>query len=47
MVIAIWDEVNVEYYGKLVAVKDILVGKVKSPAGVQKLLQVLSRYSAE
>ena len=46
-VIATRDEANAEYYGKPVAAKDILAGKVKSPAGVQKLLQVLSRYSAE
>ena len=45
-VIATRDEANAEYYGKPVAAKDILAGKVKPPAGEQKLLQVLSKYSA-
>jgi SH3 domain-containing YSC84-like protein 1 len=45
-VIATRDEANAEYYGKPVAAKDILAGKVKAPAGEQKLLQVLSKYSA-
>jgi lipid-binding SYLF domain-containing protein len=43
-VIATPDEANAEYYGKPVAAKDILAGKVKPPAGEQKLLQVLSKY---
>ena len=46
-VIATRDEANAEYYGKPVAAKDILAGKVKPPAGEQKLLQVLSKYSAQ
>ena len=46
-VIATRDEANAEYYGKPVAAKDILAGKVKPPAGEKKLLQVLSKYSAE
>ena len=45
-VIATRDEANAEYYGKPVAAKDILAGRVKAPAGEQKLLQVLSKYSA-
>lgn len=45
-VIATRDEANAEYYGKPVAAKDILAGKLKPPAGEQKLLQVLSKYSA-
>ncbi len=43
-VIATRDEANAEYYGKPVAAKDILAGKVKPPAGEQKLLQVLAKY---
>jgi lipid-binding SYLF domain-containing protein len=43
-VIATRDEANAEYYGKPVAAKDILAGKVKPPAAEQKLLQVLSKY---
>ena len=46
-VIATRAEANAEYYGKPVAAKDILAGKVKPPAGEQKLLQVLSKYSAQ
>ena len=45
-VIATRDEANAEYYGKPVAAKDILAGRVKAPAGEQKLLQVLSKCSA-
>jgi hypothetical protein len=45
-VIATRDEANAEYYGKSVAARDILAGKVKPPAGERKLLQVLSKYSA-
>ena len=45
-VIATRDEANAEYYGKQIAAKDILAGKVKPPAGERKLLQVLSKYSA-
>jgi lipid-binding SYLF domain-containing protein len=45
-VIATRDEANADYYGKPVATQDILAGKVKPPAGEQKLLQVLAKYSA-
>jgi SH3 domain-containing YSC84-like protein 1 len=43
-VIATRDDANAEYYGKRVAAKDILAGKVRPPAGERKLLQVLSKY---
>jgi SH3 domain-containing YSC84-like protein 1 len=46
-VIATRDEANAEYYGKPVAATDILAGKVKAPAGAQKLPQVLAKYSAK
>jgi SH3 domain-containing YSC84-like protein 1 len=45
-VIATRDDANAEYYGKPVTAKDILAGKVKSPAGERKLLKVLSKYPA-
>jgi SH3 domain-containing YSC84-like protein 1 len=45
-VIATRDEANAEYYGKAVAAKDILAGKVRPPAGARTLLTVLSNYSA-
>lgn len=37
-------EANREYYGKPVKAKEILAGKVKPPAGAQKLLKELSKY---
>jgi len=43
-VIATRDEANAEYYGKPVAAKDILSGKVQPPDGAKKLQQVLSKY---
>src|SRR5881409_1065528 len=43
-VIATRDEANAEYYGKPVAAKDILSGKIQAPAGAKKLQQVLSKY---
>jgi lipid-binding SYLF domain-containing protein len=43
-VIATRDDANAEYYGKPVAAKDILAGKVQPPAGERKLLKVLSKY---
>jgi lipid-binding SYLF domain-containing protein len=43
-VIATRDEANAEYYGKPVAAKDILLGKVQPPDGAKKLQQVLSKY---
>jgi len=43
-VIATRDEANAEYYGKPVAARDILTGKVQAPAGAKKLQQVLSKY---
>jgi SH3 domain-containing YSC84-like protein 1 len=43
-VIATRDEANAEYYGKPVAAKDILAGKVTPTSGARKLLQVLSKY---
>ena len=43
-VIATRDEVNADYYGKPVAARDILSGKVQPPEGAQKLQQVLSKY---
>jgi lipid-binding SYLF domain-containing protein len=46
-VIATRDETNAEYYGKPVAAQDILAGKVKAPAGAQKLPKVLGKYSAK
>ncbi|HMF48089.1 MAG TPA: YSC84-related protein, partial [Candidatus Saccharimonadales bacterium] len=46
-VIATRDEANAEYYGKPVAATDFLAGKVKAPAGAQKLPQVLAKYSAK
>jgi lipid-binding SYLF domain-containing protein len=45
-VIATRDDANAEYYGKAVAAKDILAGKVRPPAGARTLLTVLSNYSA-
>ncbi len=46
-VIATRNEANTEYYGVPVSPKDILEGKVKPPAGAQKLLAVLSKYPAQ
>ena len=43
-VIGTRSEANEGYYGKPVKAKDILAGKVKSPAGALKLLQELSKY---
>src|SRR5437016_13853125 len=43
-VIATRDDANTEFYGKKVAAKDILAGKVKVPAGAKQLQQVLSKY---
>ena len=43
-VIATRHEANSEYYGKPVAARDILAGKVQPPAGERKLLAVLSKY---
>jgi len=43
-VIGTRDEANAEYYGKPVAAKDILAGKVAPPAGAQKLRQILAKY---
>ena len=43
-VIAARDEANAEYYGKPVAPRDILSGKVQPPDGAKKLQQVLSKY---
>ncbi len=37
-------EANREYYDKPVKAKEILAGKVKPPAGAQKLLKELSKY---
>jgi len=45
-VIATRDKANAEYYGRPVAAKDILAGKVKPPAGARTLLANLSKYSA-
>src|SRR5437773_9364934 len=43
-VIGTRDEANAEYYGKPVAAKDILSGKVQAPGGAKQLQQVLSKY---
>src|SRR5207245_11719075 len=46
-VIATRDEANAEYYGKPVAAKDILSGKIQPSDGAKKLQQVLSKYPAQ
>jgi lipid-binding SYLF domain-containing protein len=38
---------NAEYYGRPVEASEILEGKVKPPAGAQKLLNVLSNTDAK
>jgi len=43
-VIATRDDANAEYYGKRVAAKDILAGKVRPPASERKLAQVLAKF---
>jgi SH3 domain-containing YSC84-like protein 1 len=43
-VLAARDGVNAQYYGKAVAPRDILSGKVKPPAGAKKLQKVLGKY---
>jgi lipid-binding SYLF domain-containing protein len=43
-VIATRDEANAEFYGKKISAKEILAGKVKPPAGAQKLIKALSKY---
>lgn len=43
-VIATRNDDNTAYYGKPVAAKDILSGKVKAPAGARKLQQTLSKW---
>ena len=43
-VIGTRDEANAEYYGRPVAARDILSGKIQPPDAVQKLHQVLSKY---
>jgi lipid-binding SYLF domain-containing protein len=43
-VIATRYDANEDYYGKPVYPSDILEGKVKPPAGTQKLLNVLAKY---
>ena len=35
---------NAAYYGKPVAAKDILAGKIAAPAGARKLQKVLSKW---
>ena len=42
-VIGARDEVNAEYYGKPVAPRDVISGKVQAPAGAKKLQQFLSK----
>ena len=43
-VIGTRDEANADYYGKPVAARDILTGKVQPPEVVNKLHQALSKY---
>jgi len=43
-VIAARDRVNAAYYGESVEPRDILAGRVQSPASAQKLVAVLSKY---
>ena len=43
-VIVTRDERNAEYYGKKVAVEDILKGKIPPPAGAQSLIQELKKF---
>jgi lipid-binding SYLF domain-containing protein len=38
------EDANANYYGRPVMPSDILSGKVKPPAGVRRLIKVLSRY---
>jgi lipid-binding SYLF domain-containing protein len=38
------DDVNAGYYGKPVAAREILAGKLQAPAGAQRLLDILSKY---
>jgi SH3 domain-containing YSC84-like protein 1 len=38
------DEVNADYYGTRVDARDILAGKVRPPAGADRLLAVLAKY---
>jgi lipid-binding SYLF domain-containing protein len=40
-VIAARDDANKDYYGRPVTPKEILTGKVKSPAGAARLLRAL------
>ena len=43
-VIGTREDANAEYYGKRVAAKDVLAGKVTPPSGARKLVQILSKY---
>ncbi len=43
-VVATRNDANTAYYGKPVTPEEILTGKVKAPAGVRRLQQVLSKY---
>lgn len=38
------DSANAEHYGKPVAARDMLSGKVEPPPGARELLDVLSKY---
>jgi lipid-binding SYLF domain-containing protein len=43
-VIGTRDDLNEAYYGKPVAARDILAGKIRPPADAQRLLDVLAKY---
>ena len=43
-VISTRDDLNEAYYGKPVAARDILAGKIRPPADAQRLLAVLAKY---
>ena len=43
-VVMTMDKRNEDYYGKAVAPKDVLSGKIPPPAGAQKLIQELEKF---